>query len=212
MIVLDDKITTEKRLAELGLSINCIVDALTMASNARAATSPLSPNTAAGTNFFNTLVASLRNQLIAQGWSFSNADNFSLVISPTKDFQLACARGSKGTGLPNGKIPKTRSIKGPKTISAIYENQLGGWNVFPGIFPPPEQCTHQGRLTWWLLYNYRDNDILSELSFPVSYSSVDHRPDGWQERIMLPTITLDVRPYSGGADEQMVIDIPIKLK
>ena len=179
---------TDARVTSLadGLTFGTLVRTIRSGVVAFDNTSALAPPTVAGVKFWGAAVSHLREELLPTGWGVQNDRNFSVVVSPCEKVRIACSRGSEQTGSFDIKSnPTTRSKKGPKTISAIHANACQGQGVLD-LFGPPDRC-----LTWFLLYNRKDNLVFSELSLPGSFSSVHRRPDGWIERIPLPAISVD---------------------
>lgn len=128
-------------------------------------------------------IRGLREYLIPFGWTSSNDNLFSVAVHPDGKVAIAIATGDAGTGRPEF-LPSTKAPKGPKTRDAIGMNrtQLGLFSKNDSIMPK--------RTTWFLLIRRSGNNVLSELSLPLSMGE-DGYIDRWQERIMLRPFPID---------------------
>lgn len=174
------------RLAQLGLVESDLRDPVHQGMLALSECTPNDPPLIPGITAWGRVVRSLREGLILKGWSRSDEGNYSLVISPEGTIAIATATGDEYTGDPLAN-PATKSIKGPRTQSAVEFNsqQLV---LFPDFQPPASG--DDGKATWILLQHF-DNvkkEVRIELSLPVSYSG---RVDGWAERIILGSLPFD---------------------
>lgn len=178
------------RLAELGLSRELLVAAVTQGMMARSECTPNDPPLYAGFATWALTVRGLREVLSPQpyGWSRSDEGGYSLVISPNGKMAIAVATGDENTGNP-AITPLTKSPKGPRTQSAIevnqYQESLEGFESAEITNDPHSDC-----VTWILLQHYDQmrKEVLMELSLPTSISG---KVDGWSERIILGALPFD---------------------
>ncbi|GHF14693.1 hypothetical protein GCM10017044_05990 [Kordiimonas sediminis] len=181
----------EDVLSSLGLSIDDLHEVLKAGAAVFDDTPALSPPTTAGTNFYSAVVTELRQRCIPKGFSYSDHENFCTLVAPDGSYQIACCRGigPVGTVLEDAII-STRSKRGPKTLSAIYKNQISGQELIPGLLPDGDNEVQAEIKTWFLLYDYDGEKINAELSLPGSFSDIKCKPDGWLVRIPLPSVSV----------------------
>lgn len=205
MAVVARELEVEGSLAALGLSIEIFHNALALGMGAYESTSKLAPTTAAGTNFSNSVVVSLRSQLLPLGWVMSNRENFSSTISPDGRILVYSARGDDNTGIKGDKYPTTKSPKGRLTSTVINKNLF-----LPGMEPLDEAPDLKFEEAWLFLFNYNKGFILSELSKPISFREKDGRPDDYETRLILPPITLENPGKMDNNNLRMDVDVPVE--
>jgi hypothetical protein len=175
-----------------GLTVEALRDALLAGETARDGCTANHPSNAPGFYAWSAGICSLREQLIAAGWSRVEEDGLPLIVSPSGGIAIALETGDDGTGVAD-KIPKTKYTRGPATVAVVVrnKNQTEFWESDQEqvIVPNPT------RQTWFLLRRRTDETIFSELSLPDAIGA-DGRVESWTERIILPPISLD--PSSGG--------------
>jgi hypothetical protein len=188
-IVLHEPIDVAARLAELGLSIEMLHEAVAMGQTARNSCTPNDPASSVGMSGWGRTVRGLRESGLRLGWERYTEDNIDGVINKTKSMVVTVATGDTATGRI-GSTPKTKYSKGANTQYAVQRNQLElpfFANVVPikkGTTPAPK------RLLWMLLYCQGEEEIRCELSLPDSIGE-DERVETWAERIVLPPLPLD---------------------
>ena len=145
------------------------------------------------------ITRAVRERLIPLGWCRSDEHNQARTTSPDGSVTIVIAAGNDLTGIEGDSQPTTRSPKGPVTASAVEVNQRSFAEVMddPAFIKPPTPET-------WILLYYVDEDaeeIRVELSFPEQIASNGFVAI-WNERIILPAISLGGPGTSADADEE----------
>jgi hypothetical protein len=182
-----------RRLAELGLQSEWLLEAARRGMAAAAGCTPNHPAVLSGILGWGETICALRDQLLPQRWRRLDEGNLPLTVNEAETVALTVATGDEETGRAEGN-PCTKSKKGPRVASAVANNQL---QLFPvAVHLRPDAPT--GRATWLLLI-HRDRaarELRTELSRPVSMDE-DGRVDAWSERIILGAV-----PF----DDQVIVD------
>jgi hypothetical protein len=205
-----DPVLAQGRLDELGLKEEVLREAVQTGLQHAFGCTLHDPPSLPGILAWGKTVRHLRDRLIPQGWTGSNARNYATVIHPKGNLAIAVAAGDSNTGRPEPLMPSTRAEKGPATRDAVRSNQLTFADVSEH-FPPPKEIP--GTQTWLLLH-YADElaeEIRLELSLPA-----DMTADGfvvrWRERIILTPVPFTPQPLSAPAEETEEIDIKIERR
>lgn len=182
------------RLAELGLTVGILHEAIAQGEVARSNCTENHPPMTAGQTAWSETVRALRDQLLAEGWSKDDAGNYSRTIHPGGAFAVVVATGNEHTGSLT-MIPNTKSAKGPKTRDAVQVNALY-LDLFAGSEWQPAHASDVERTesgvaeaTWILLVHRHRDAIRAELSMPLTMG-LDNRVETWRERIVLPDLDL----------------------
>ncbi|MET0965832.1 MAG: hypothetical protein ABWZ02_05515 [Nakamurella sp.] len=177
----------EARLAELGLSLDIITNALRRADRDGAGCSLLDPPILEGLLRWGRTTKYFREGLLPLGWSYDNPRNLARTISPGRDFAIVVATGNDRTGLADYEAG-TRHHKGYATERAIIAN--GQLTFDLGDLLPVGPLGPAGgadQLTMWLLLFCVDEETFRvELSLPAAINN--GRITEWSERILLPVI------------------------
>lgn len=212
--VRSDLFDVARRLRELGLKHDMLVNPVHAAYQAWSNCTPLDPRMYPGLTLWAVAVRHLRMGLIPFGWSANDDGNYSLTVSPNNEFAIAVATGDEFTGLPD-KVPSTRSRKGPRTVEAVAANnrQLGLDLVFPeGLEPPVLDPSKFGKCATWLLLMHREDDLIRiELSHPLGFDE-DQHVTGWKERIILTDIGIGPLDSEQLDEEEAPIDVPVSRR
>lgn len=200
------------RLNELGLKMGPLCDAVRRGYIASADCTDNHPPLVRGILGWGEIVVALRESLLAEGWTRSDENNYSIVISPDRRVAIAVATGDEATGNPK-LFATTRSLKGPHTIAAVVYNQL---QQSLDLFPAPRiqervEAVQESRSTYLLLVYRAENELRCELSLPDQISD-EGRINGWRERIILNPIPLDGEPMEVTPPSQPDLDIQIKRR
>ena len=181
-----------ERLEQLGLNVKQLMDVVRQGHHVFISASPNDPPLAPGFSAWARMVRALREYLLPQGWSRSDENNYSVVISPDDLMMIAVATGDDKTGNPH-ESPTTKSSKGPSTVEAVTTNQqqMNLNFVFPDLAAPARPVeAGKERTTWILLVHRGMGEVRCELSLPTSMGT-DGRIDAWRERIVLGSIPTD---------------------
>jgi hypothetical protein len=204
-------------LTALGLNSEILRDAILAGETARDACTANDPSNAAGFDAWARTVRSLRERLIAWGWTRVDADGLPIIISSSGSIAIAVATGDEGTGKGDAPL-KTKYPKGPATIAVVARNrtQLEFWDSDEEQIAIPNPTPQ----TWFLLRNRVDDSVYAELSLPAAIGD-DGRVEEWAERIVLAPISLDPRggilappspDLSGLDDRGDAIDVPVRRR
>ncbi len=175
----------ETALARLGLDLLLLMEAGRLGLLAWATCTPNDPPMLGGLMHWARVVRALRDHLLPRGWTKSDDDNYSLVIGTTARYAIAVSSGCPNTGMARA-TPTTNCPKGPSTAGAISVNHAQ-LELFPDI---KKTKVPKAPITWLFLFHRDAKEIRLELSLPSSIGENGYI-DGWNERILLPTIPLD---------------------
>ena len=201
----------ESELARLGLTQQVLLDALDDGDEARTMTTATDPPMFPGITCWAVTVRSLRSNLISEGWEKNDEGNYSVIVSPDQQHQIAVSSGTTDTGLRNGR-PKTRNPKGPATSEAVQINR-DQCDLFadPKVALRIHAPAPIGRLTWILLFHDAGKEIRSELSLPLVLDD-ELKASEWDTRILLPTIDRDGPEPRRRTDTQPDLDVPVRRR
>ncbi|GCB47412.1 hypothetical protein [Streptomyces sp. NL15-2K] len=211
-VVHAEDLGVRNRLAELGLSVEAIEDALRRAESERNFCTPLDPVSLPGNIFWGRTIRFLRETYIRDGWTSASPSNVPLLVAPSGDFAITASSGSSETGYA-ALTPATRYPKGNAVMKRVEANRQ--LLLFGQAEPQPEQQdAGDGIPTWFLLYHHSKTDqgtrLHAELSFPNDTGNRG-KISSWYERIILPWIDFEgFAPFVDDADDQGGIDIPIE--
>lgn len=97
-VVHAEDLRARNRLAELGLSVEGIEDALRRAEAERNFCTPLDPVSLPGNIFWGRTIRFLRETYIPDGWTSASPSNVPLLVAPSGDFAITASSGSPETG------------------------------------------------------------------------------------------------------------------
>lgn len=197
------------RLADMGLTEEPLVHAARRWYLSWVSFTTNHPPFAIGIAAWMEAVAALREGLLPLGWTRSDEKNYALVIHPNGSIAINIASGDAGTGMPTANV-SNRAPKGVSTADAISVNQVQLELDLP-VPDMPHVRGDEGPLTWFLLLLRAGAEVRCELSLP-SQITADGRITRWQERIMLPSISLDGAEVEIAVPEGPDLDIDVKRK
>ena len=188
--IIADPLDVSARLRELGLTAGDLTDALLVGASATALCTKNHPPIYGGITFWAESVWALRDRKMRDGWSRSDAKNYSTVIDAAGEIQVAVARGDEWTGrveAPDGR-PSTQHRKGVATQRAVETNhqQL---SLFDQITDSVSDDSETPLITWVLLHHRDQHKIRCELSTPTAITSAGFVEE-WVERLILSEIDL----------------------
>lgn len=204
-------------LAEQGLpGIETLRTALLIGEKRRDACTALDPRIIPGIVSWGTIVRSLREQLIPQGWT-PDEEGLSLIINPSNTIAIAVKTGDEFTGIATENPPKTKRPVGNAAVLVVEINRRQ-LELFATKVKPFRKA-EQECLTWFLLRRRYKNQAFAELSLPDGIDAVGNIL-GWVYRIILDPISLDPETGSllpddggdGGGDGGVEIDVSVSRR
>jgi hypothetical protein len=211
-VVHEHPFDARRRLAELGISVDAIIKALSAGQLARLSCTDNDPPFIPGTEAWRFVVRTLREELVPTGiWRKADPNNFALIINDTRKINVVVASGDALTRCLSGD-PKTRHLKGAFTEAVTIRNKH-----IDGLFP--ETISEEVRVaismleypTWILLIYITDDEIRAELSYPDEIEG--GQIISWKERIFIPDTPDDpgavINPVE---DTDPDIDVPVRRK
>lgn len=212
-IVHSEPLTVAKRLRDLGLTLDTLLNAVTAAYQAWSNCTDLDPKMYPGLTMWAVAIRHLRAGLLPK-WQAKDDGNYSITVSPDGQVAITVATGDDGTGIAD-RIPTTQSSKGPRTMEAIAANnkQMGFELTFPdGWVPPLYDPAKFGDCTTWILLIHReDAAVRAELSHPLEFDD-NKRVSGWKERILLPSVDTGPLDEVEVEEGEQPVDVPVQRK
>jgi hypothetical protein len=209
--IYDQPFDARRRLAELGVSVEALIKALQAGHLARLSCTDNDAPFIRGTEAWRFVVRTLREELLPKGCRKADPNNFSLIISDARKWNIAVASGDTLTRNKSGD-PKTKHLKGLFTEAVTIRNHHIG-----GLFPDdiPEEVRVAISIleypTWILLINITDDEIRAELSYPDKIE--DGQIVSWKERIFIPDSADDAgRSRKPIEDTETDIDVPVRRR
>lgn len=207
------------RLHALALDEAVITEMIVRGFTKRQTCTPFHPPAYPGVSQWAETVAASRELLIPRGWSYSDANNLSLVISPDEKVAVAVSTGDDNTGRSEyryGEIqPRTKHPKGSEMRSAVEANEPTTlFDVATGEPVKREVDLDLNRLrTWVLLLAMIEQEIRYELSLPKRQDKEGYVCE-WSERIIFPAIAIDSLPSRNDDQDDdggtAGIDVPVE--
>lgn len=112
---LDEPWDVDRRITELGLTKDGLVNAVQAARTASGNATALHPSNAAGTFGYHEGVAALRQEFIGEEWVIDRKDGVETIRSDRKGLKIGFCNVDRACG---EKAPKPRSAKGPASERA----------------------------------------------------------------------------------------------
>jgi hypothetical protein len=215
--VLTDPWDVNKRLAELGVTVEILVKAVEASQAARAACTENDAPNFAGIAAWNGAVRSLREDLVLEGWKRLNDTGQPLIVRADNALALTCTSADENTGREGIFDPRTNSCKGPRTLEKV---ELNGWLFLEMAKDQAAKvdAINKHRMNTWMLLIHYDKvlgQVRSELSRPVA-ADPDGIIVGWSERITLSPFDVEPEfnalPDEGSGPDGGEIDIDIKRR
>lgn len=199
-----------RRLGELGLSVEDLHDALRRGQFARDNCTANHPRCYPNVAAWGELSSGLREILSFRGWTNCDRDNIPKTVAPDGSMAIIPITGDRATGNPRA-TPVTKRPRGLASVRLIHLNVqydfLGDLDLGQEVEDEPE-----GRITWYLLYHRAGDQLRAELSLPMAVDGCG-RIEAWRERIILPTIDLSDGPApSRDADGGPDVDVPVQRR
>jgi hypothetical protein len=197
------------RLADLGLTVDIVREAILMGELARSTCTRNDPPPLAGILGWARTTRGLREATMPLGWKRSEAGQLSTAVHPLGEIAIAVATGDEGTGLASA-LPRTKYPKGPATAAAVERNQLQ-LGLFEIENEPNDETLPPGVVTWLLLISRSSDEVRCELSLPGRIG-LDDRVEEWAERIILPSVPIGPTPDLAKVPVATDIDVPVERR
>jgi hypothetical protein len=214
-ILHQDDVSVDRRLRELGLSREGLIEVVLAAVTARNSCTENDPSSAPGWMSWKEGSRRLREVFRPDGFIKSNDDGVPWLVDPKNGTRFCVANTDEASGVP-GRGPQQRSKKGPATDRAVMRNSAPLFE-FSGIEEPSlsKSLTRQPFTTqsWYLCIFAEGETVRAELALPVGMS--DGFFDGFLERIVIVGTgdePFKVRVSLPDAPEDDVFDIPVSRK
>jgi hypothetical protein len=205
-----DPIAVADALAEMGLSLELLEDAVRAGEELRDSCTPNDPSSAPGYFSYAHTTRRLAELLVPLGWSRRDVANLALIVSPSEALAIVVSTGDEGTGAHYRQV-KSKYPKGPATAMVVERNrQLDLFQPNPLPDEGLEEPDDGRPFTTWMLLRRRVGDtVFWELSLPCQVGE-DGRVDEWVRRIVFQSISLTPRIDDDGGDsgDEIVIDVP----
>lgn len=210
--VISSLVDVTEALRVMGLTVADVHLAIDAGEVDRDSCTANNPPTDAGGRSHGTTVRMLREVLIPREWAACDVRNFSTVVSPSLEMEIAVASGDDATGDPD-REPRTKNKKGELVLLGIERNRGQGWLFKPA---PVDRTKVREAATTWILLRYRPEGkdfVRSELSLPISMGD-DDRVEKWGTRIVLPDLALGGggRGFKRRDDADEDIDVAVVRK
>lgn len=189
--------SVEAELSLMGLTREVFENAIKAGIFQFKRVSPFHPLSAAGSRFWEEIVAVFRYGVITSNqsqWGFKHQDGLSLTFCTEHHINVVVTSGNKFTGLIGQRV-KTKNAKGPSTIAYVCQNQDLFRDVSGTISLDDYVNKTDPNETWIFLYHIdkQSKVVRSEFSLPKELHQVEGRLtiDEWEKRIILPEVAYD---------------------
>lgn len=210
-IVYQHSFDAKRRLAELGVAPEAIINAINAGRAARLSCTENDPPFIHGTEAWRFVVRTLREELLPRGWRKSDQGNYSLICNDVRKFNIVVATGDSLVRTIPGS-PKTKSLKGLYTEGAIVRNNFQQDDLFPELLGQElrEIACLLIHPVWILLIHITEDECRAELSMPNAFE--DGTVVDWAERIFIPNDLVGDSAAQTSDDFDSEIDVPVKRK
>ncbi|GLZ32438.1 hypothetical protein Lesp02_46260 [Lentzea sp. NBRC 105346] len=199
--------TIHDKLADLGLRLTHLDQAIWAGIDARAASPPHGPTNGPGLLDWIHRVGKLRSLLVAEGWKRLDQWNAGLVRHPTLPIVLGTLQGNRNTGVADAPL-RSDYAKGPAIAAMMRDNDHDQFSLF-------ETMAHKEGLKLWFLVTY-PLQLEDRLVVLREVSQPEPTPQGqvierWAHRITLPPLEFP-HVHARNANGPDDVDFPIALK
>ena len=175
-----------QNLSDLDLDVETIHKSLFAAVTDAQLNSKFDSPTAFGHTMWTRTNRYLREELVPKEWTIRNSKLILRTIHPSKWFAVTATSASGGVGDLTAGV-QAKNPKGEATRKLITNN--GTIPLVYGMEAVDSFDSAEDEIpTWFLLYKYTSEGVLSELSYPISMSGP--YVDSWQFRLPVPPVDL----------------------
>lgn len=200
----------EGRLAELGLSMDVLEDAVWTGELYRSGCTANDPKAMPGFIAWGRAMRCLREHLLPLGWERRDISNLPLVVNRKLRIAIAVSSGDDATGNAY-LVARTKNRKG-KVAKAMVTSSYHQLSLFPnGSDVPLKQP--EGFQIWYLLFFRKENMAYYQLSLPKRME--EGKPiREWADTIFFPPLNLEDRKRGSNieVEEHETIDVEIFRK
>lgn len=216
-----EPLAVKARLAELGCTLETLIEAALAYSAGEARATNFHPANAPGLFAWLESVGVIRRALFASGWRLSNERGSPSIVRHDGKMRISVIGGDSRTGSKNLDVqPGVGHAKGPALDDAVEQN-LSQLTLGELITRPVPRSVDEVRIDpsecmlYVLLVHCTEHEARFELSCPTEFNNgqVKH----WRERIVPNAIKREPDPGKNvpsydEADEGDVLDVPMSKK
>ncbi|MBP2334559.1 hypothetical protein [Saccharothrix coeruleofusca] len=195
------------QLAELGLRVDQLDDAIWAGINARLSAPPLGPTNGPGLLDWIHRVGKLREILVDEGWVRLDKWNAGLVQHPSKPIVLGTLQGNRHTGTLGAPL-RSDYAKGPAIAAMMRGNDHDQFTLFDSLH------THEWKLWFLVTYPHQEGDrmvVLREVAQPEP-TPQGQVVDRWARRITLPPVVFGPVPAPRDASGPAPVDFTVTFR
>ncbi len=203
----------ERRVIELGLTVELLVAAIRRGQNAADFCTPSHPKTYPGSVAWGETTAGVRDDTSVLGWVFGDEDNIPRTTSPDGSVTVIVVSGNHRTGLRSEKAPQGKRPRGEAGIRLVRRHaQIELEELLPVAVTSGEEETITALgPTWFLMYCRAENVVRGELSLAKGVSDSGRLLE-WSERLILPEIDLLNTPDTTNRSSETVPDVNVPVE
>lgn len=191
----------KRRLRELGLTVEILINAVERSFASWAACTPNDPLNFPAIAGWAAAIRSLGDDLAPKGWMRVEDVGQPLIVNANQTIALTVASCDENTGRVDEFQPRTKASKGPRTLEKVQNNAY----LFPEMEEDRDariQAAISRSTNTWMLLIHRDRlagEVRCELSRPIALDPERHI-DTWSERIILKPVDFE-RTYRALPDD-----------
>ncbi len=167
--IIKTPIEITNRLAELGWSLEELLEVVSAMVGARRSCTENHPASAPGWMSWSEGIRRMRELALPKGLIRADTDGIPWTADKRRAVRFAVANTDDGTGV-EGRLPQNRSKKGAATDRAIDVNQTSIFDFIPegSNVRITKSKSHPGIVVSWYLFVYAEgDDVRAEMSCPV---------------------------------------------
>jgi hypothetical protein len=178
-----------RRLAELGVPLEVLSEAVRIGYGMGDFTTKAHPRTYQGTVVWGEITGALRTGLAKVAWDIDDTDNIARAVRPDEKVSIVVVAGNEFTGLRDKHEQlSTRRKRGPAGVRIVKENTQYTLQL-NDVARESDDLVASLDGTWFFLY-YRVGDVArTELSYARAVST-SGKLLSWKERLILPDVDL----------------------
>jgi hypothetical protein len=166
-VVYKESWNTKRRLSELGLTREQLIDVVKASVAGRGDCTDNDPPSAPGWSSWRYGIRRLREIFRREGWDKDDTGQLSTIANHERRIKIAVCNTDDGTAIED-RIPRNRSRKG------VISERVTDRNATPYMFPEMEEDAARNTsdyLTWYLCIYIEDDRVRAELSCPSAFEA-----------------------------------------